>query len=167
MSGRLVFPVVATLCRVDPAATAAMPGYDPEFAELRLVDTDDDGVADVERAELPPIELLCQVEPKAQEQLTMTPAGDVPRSELTLVLHTRHLAARGVYDTSTGTLHLRPGDRLAALRSTAGITIWVPGERRGLYLIEAKLAGWGLGRTPRANLVLATFVDRPAARRGG
>lgn len=166
MSGRLIYPVVATLCRVDPAATAAMPGYDPEFAELRLVDTDDDGVADVERAELPSIELLCQVEPKAQEHLAMTPAGDVPRSEVTLVFHTRQLASRGVYDVNKGTLDLRPGDRLAALRSLAGVALWVPREGRGMYLTEAKLAGWGLGRTPRANLVLATFVDRSAARRG-
>ncbi|MBE7449172.1 MAG: hypothetical protein HS111_09820 [Kofleriaceae bacterium] len=167
MSGRLIFPVRATLCRVDPGATAVAPGFDPDFAEPRLVDTDGDGVADVERVELPPIDLLCQVEPKAQEHLAMTAAGDVPRSELTLVFHTRELAARGVYDRSTGTLDLRPGDRLAALRSLAGIALWVPREGRGLYLTEAKLAGWGLGRTPQANLVLATFVDRPAARRVG
>lgn len=166
MITRLIFPVTATLYRVDPAATAVVPGYDPDFAELRLVDTNGDGVADVERAELPPIDLLCQVEPKAQERLTMTPAGDAPRSELTLVFHTRQLAARGVYDTSTGTLDLRPADRLAALRSLTGVPLWVPREGRGLYLTEARLAGWGLGRTPRANLVVATFVDRPAVRRG-
>ncbi len=154
------------MCRVDPAGTAAAPGFDPDFAEPRLVDTDGDGVADVDRAELPPIDLLCQVEPEAQERLAMTAAGDVPRSEVTLVFHTRQLAARGVYDRSTGTLDLRPGDRLAALRSLVGTALWIPREGRGMYLTEAKLAGWGLGRTAQANLVLATFEDRPVARRG-
>jgi hypothetical protein len=165
MSGRLIFPITATLCRIDPTATALVPGFDTDFAEPRLVDTDGDGVADVERAELPPIDLLCQVEPKAQERLAMTAAGDVPRTEVTLVFHTRQLAARGLYDRSTGTLDLRPGDRLAALRSLTGVALWVPREGRGMYLTEAKLAGWGLGRTPQANLVLATFEDRAAARR--
>ncbi len=165
MSGRLIFPVRATLYRVDPAATAAAPGYDPDFAEPRLVDTDDDGIGDVDRAELPPVTLLCQVEPEAQERLSMTAAGDVPKSELTLVFHTRQLVARGLYDRVSGRLDLRPGDRLAALHSLAGTALWVPREGRSLYLTEAKLAGWGLGRTPKANLVLATFEDRPAARR--
>jgi hypothetical protein len=82
------------------------------------------------------------------------------------VFHTRQLAARGVYDRTTGTLDLRPGDRLAALRSLVGTALWIPREGRGMYLTEAKLAGWGLGRTAQANLVLATFEDRPVARRG-
>ena len=163
---RLIFPVIATLRRVDPAGTAVTPGYDADFAEPRLVDTDGDGVADLDRAELAPIDLLCQVEPAAQERVAMTAAGDVPRSEVTLVFHTRQLAARGVYHQGTGTLDLRPGDRLATLRSLAGIALWVPREGRGMYLTEAKLAGWGLGRTAQANLVLATFEDRPAGRRG-
>jgi hypothetical protein len=165
MTGRLIFPVRATVHRVDPASTAVAPGYDPDFAELRLVDGDRDGMADVERAELPPLELLCQVEPQSQERLSMTAAGDVPRTAVVLVFHTRELSLRGVYDRRAGELVLRPGDRLSALRSLVGTPIWVPREGCGLYLTEARLAGWGLGSTPEANLVLATFEDRPAARR--
>lgn len=162
---RLIFPVVATIARLDPTATAARPGYDLDFAEPRLVDGDGDGIADVARAELPPVELVCQVEPAAQERLAMTPAGDVPDSRMTLVFHTRELARRGLYDRGTARLDLRPGDRLVAIHTLARLPVWVPGVGRGLFLVEARLAGWGLGRVPRANLVLATFEDRPAARR--
>ena len=162
----LIFPLMATLHRVDPTATMAAPGYDPDFAELRLVDGDGDGVADGQRAELPPVEVPCQVEPDEQERLGMTSAGDVPQSRVVLVFHTRDLIAHGFYSRVTGVLGLRPGDRLAAIRTLTGEPVWVPGQGRGLYLTDAKLAGWGLGRVPRANLVLATFEDRPAVRRG-
>ena len=67
---RLIFPVRGTIARVDPTATAVSPGYDPDFAELRLVDGDGDGVADAARAELPPVELLCQVEPASERKST-------------------------------------------------------------------------------------------------
>lgn len=163
---RLIFPVRGTIARVDPTATAVSPGYDPDFAELRLVDGDGDGVADAARAELPPVELLCQVEPATQERLTMTAAGDAPDSRLVLVFHTRHLERRGLYSRTTGALGLRAGDRLVDLRSLAGSTLWTPRAGCELYLTEARLAGWGLGRVPHANLVLATFDERPAVRRG-
>lgn len=162
---RLIFPVRATLALVDAVATAAAPGYDPDFAELRLVDRDGDGVADGARAELPPLELLAQVEPQTQERLAMTPAGDVPDTRLSLVFHTRHLHRQGLYSRVTGSLGLRAGDRLVALRSLTGATLWTPRAGCELYLVEARLTGWGLGRVPRANLVVAAFEPRPATRR--
>ena len=166
MFGKLLFPCLAELCRLDPTVMAVTPGYDPDFAEPRVVDGDGDGVGDAARAELPPVVVPCQVEPGEQERLAMTPAGDVPRSRMVLVFHTRDLAARGLYDRSVGRLDLRAGDRLARITTLVGTPVYTPREGHGLFLTEAKLAGWGLGRVPTANLVLATFEDRPAQRRG-
>lgn len=167
MFARLIFPVVARLHRVDPAATAVRPGVDPDFIELRPLDTDGDLIADVGRAEHPVQDVLCQVEPEAQEALELTPGGDAPRSRLVLVFSTRHLQRQGLYDRATGRLDLRAGDRVSELASLVGTPLWRPRAGAGLYLTEARLASWGLGRMPAPRLVIATFEDRPAARRGG
>lgn len=167
MLGRLIFPVVARLHRVDPIATAASPGVDEDFAELRPLDTDGDQVADVGRGEHPAQALLCQVEPGEQEAVALTPGGDVPRTRLVLVFSTVHLQRHGLYDRATGRLDLRAGDRLSELVSLVGTPLWRPRVGAGLYLTEARLTSWGLGRIAVPRLVQATFEDRPQARRVG
>jgi hypothetical protein len=152
--GRLLFPFLADVRRRDPAATT----FDPDFRESVVVGVLE-GPGVPLRAEAPPLLLPCQVEPAMDDELRMEPAGNTPRSLLRLVFHFADLEARGLVDTASGEARLRPGDRVAALLTLSGGLV-----RRfdpGLFALEARGIGWGLGG--RRNLLLVTFTDRPAA----
>jgi hypothetical protein len=73
MRGRLIFPFIAELHRLDTQAMA--PDYDEDFKEPVLVDTDDDGVGEPFRREHPPVRVPCQVEPEAFQALRMATSG--------------------------------------------------------------------------------------------
>jgi hypothetical protein len=170
MSARLIFAVEAELCRVDAAAMAAdpdgagplIPGLDPDFHEPVVRDV----AQDRGRRELPPVRVRCQVEPDRDEELYMTPAGNVPVSRLTLVLHARDLHRRGLLDLTTGRPHIDVGDRLSGLFDLAGVALHLVRTPPGLYLVEVRPIAFGLRRArPTRNLFLARFEDRPQTRR--
>ena len=105
MRGRLIFPFLAELRRLDTAAMASTDpdgagpltgGFDPDFKEPVLVDRDGDGIAERERTELPAIRVPCQVEPKVFEDLRMLASGDSPRSDISLVFHFKDLERLGL-----------------------------------------------------------------------
>jgi hypothetical protein len=170
VAGRLIFPVLAELYRLDPTGMAADPdgpgsqvsGLDPDFHEPVVHDV----VLDRGRRELPPVRVECQVEPQRDEQLYMTPAGNVPVSRISLVLHAHDLDRRGLLDRGTGRAHLTVGDRLSGLFDLTGAVLHVVRTPPGLYLTEVRPIGFGLRHSrPTRNLFLATFEDRPQASR--
>ena len=173
MAGSLIFPVAAELHRLDPAAMSADPdgpgplasGLDPDFHEPVVRDV----ATDRGRRELPPVRVLCQVEPERQELLLMTPAGNAPLSRLGLVMHARDLDRRDLLDRATGEARLGPGDRLGGLYDLTGAPLHVIRTPPGLYVTEVRPIGFGLNRRkPTRNLFLVTFEDRPqATRRAG
>ena len=163
MRGRLIFPFIADVARLDAAATDA--AIDPDFKEPRLVDGNDDGVPDAKRSELPIISIPCQVEPKRSDELTMMPAGDSPKSEVTLVFHFRDLERLGLVDQATGTAKIVPSDRLDAIRDSGGALVQKVLTPPGLYVTEALPRGFGLGRRPKRNLLVTRFESRPVATR--
>ena len=72
MRGRLIFPFLAELHRLDTTGTATTDpdgagpltsGYDPDFKEPVGVDSNDDGIGESVRIEHPPVRLPCQVAP--------------------------------------------------------------------------------------------------------
>jgi hypothetical protein len=171
--GRLIFEFVAELCRLDTASMAADPdgtgphesGYDADFREPVLRDSDDDGIAEPFRRELPSVRIPCQVEPSSHEALRMTPSGNAPRSALGLVFHFRDLERLALVDAATGDALIRPGDRLNALYDTRGRLVQAIRTPPGLYVEEARPIGFGLDLDgPSRNLLLVSFRDRPAAR---
>jgi hypothetical protein len=174
MRGRLIFPFLAELHRLDSQAMATedpdgagplASGYDPDFKEPVLVDADDDGVAEPYRRERPPVRVPCQVEPEALEALRMTAIGNTPRSNIDLVFHFRDLERLDLVDATTGDALIRPSDRLGALYDVAGNLVQAVRTPPGLYVTEARPSGFGLHRQrPRRNLLIVTFQDRPAAR---
>ena len=166
MRGRLIFPFLAEVFRLDTRAMATMaPGYDPDFKEPALVDTDGDGVANPYRREHPPVRVPCQVEPETLDALRMTPSGNTPRSSVDLVFHFRDLERMGLVDAATGEALIRTSDRLGALYDAAGQLVWAVRTPPGLYVTEARHAGFGLfRRRPRRNLLVVSFTDRPAGR---
>jgi hypothetical protein len=147
--GRIIFPFVAELARLDPTATP----YDAEFEEPQPPGA---------RGELPLVRVRCQVESAEYEAVRLAAAGNVPRSRLTLVFHFRDLERQGLVDPSTSDALLLPGDRLAGLYDVLGHLVQAVRTPPGLYLVEARPVGFGLlRRRPRRNLLLSTFHDRP------
>jgi hypothetical protein len=163
MRGRLIFPFLADVVRVDAAAMQA--AIDPDFKEPLLVDSDDDGVPDGVRAELPTVSIPCQVEAKTFDELTMMAAGNSPKSEVTLVFHFRDLERLGLVDDATGTPSIAPSDRLDAIRQRDGLLVQKVPTPPGLYVTEALPRGFGLGRVPKRNLLVTRFESRPVATR--
>jgi hypothetical protein len=174
MRGRLIFPFLAELYRLDSQAMAmtdpdgAGPltgGYDLDFKEPVLLDADDDGVAEPIRREYPPVRVPCQVEPEALEALRMLPSGNTPRSNIDLVFHFKDLERLGLVDAATGDALIRPSDRLGALYDVMGDLVQAVRTPPGLYVTQARPSGFGLHRQrPRRNLLIVTFQDRPAGR---
>ncbi len=166
MRGRLIFPFLAELRRLDTDAMATLaPGYDEDFKEPALLDTDGDGVGESYRREHPPVRVPCQVEPQTIEALRMTPAGNTPQSSLDLVFHFRDLERLGLVDSLTGEAFIRTSDRLSGLFDTEGNLVWAVRTPPGLYVTEARPAGFGLFRLrPRRNLLIVSFNDRPSGR---
>ena len=163
MRGRLIFPFFADIARVDAGAVQA--AIDTDFKEPRLVDSDDDGVPDGERPELPTVSIPCQVEAKSLDELSMMAAGNSPKSDITLVFHFRDLEQMGLVDSATGTPSITPGDRLDAIRQRDGRLVQSVATPPGLYVTEALPRGFGLGRVPKRNLLVTRFESRPVATR--
>jgi len=165
MRGRLIFPFLAELHRLDTAGTAqADPGYDPDFKELAAVDRNDDGVGEALRGEHPPVRVPCQVESKTFEELRMFAAGNSPRSRVELTFHFGDLERLGLVHTATGEALIRPGDRLGALFDRAERLVQTVRTPPGLYVTEARPTGFGLHRSrPSRNLLLVAFEDRQLA----
>lgn len=165
MRGRLIFPFLAELCRLDAEAMATqVPGYDEDFKEPALLDADGDGAGELYRREHPPVRLPCQVEPQTVEALRMTSAGNTPQSSVDLVFHFSDLERLGLLDPRTAEVLVRPGDRLNGLFDTEGHLVWAVRTPPGLYVTESRPAGFGLfRRRPRRNLLLVSFGDRRRA----
>ena len=177
MRGRLIFPFLAELFRLDTHAMATADpdgpgplasGYDPDFKEPVLVDADDDGIGERVRAEHPPVRVPCQVDTKVFEELRMFASGNAPRSRIDLVFHFKDLERLGLVHADTGEALIRPGDRLGAIYDRAGALVQSVRTPPGLYVTEARPIGFGLHMArPRRNLLLVAFEDRqPAAGRG-
>ncbi|MFH0902223.1 MAG: hypothetical protein V2A73_16445 [Pseudomonadota bacterium] len=171
--GRLIFPFLAELARLDTSATAEvdpdgmgplMSGYDADFKESVLVDADGDGLAERVRREHPAVFLPCQVEPDAFDALRLLATGNSPRTRIELLFHFSDLEREGLVDKEAGDALIRPGDRLVALHDRAGALVQAIRTPPGLYATEARPIGFGLGLgNPQRNLLLVIFGDRPVA----
>ncbi len=173
MRGRLIFPFLAKLYRLDTLATATedpdgagplQGGYDHDFKESVLVDLDDDGIGERIRQEHSPVRIPCQVEPEVFDELKMFASGNAPRSNIDLVFHFKDLERMGLVDLTSGDALIRPGDRLSAIYDKAGELVQQIRTPPGLYVTEARPIGFGLNRArPLRNLLLVAFNDRQQA----
>lgn len=175
MRGRLIFPFLAEIHRLDTLATATEDpdgsgphagGYDPDFKESVLIDEDGDGIGERVRKEHPPVRVPCQVEPEAFDMLRTFASGNAPRSDIDLIFHFSHLEYLHLVDPATGDALIRPGDRLSAIYQLTGELVQAVRTPPGLYVTEARPIGFGLGRSrPQRNLLLVSFNDREQAAR--
>lgn len=165
MRGRLIFPFLAEIARLDTAATASHDpagpqesGYDPDFKETVLEDTDSDGLGTDVRKEMEPVRIPAQVEVQAFEALQESFSGNMPDADITLVFHFDDLERLGLVDPSTGEPLIRPNDRLVAIFDKQGSLVQEVRTPPGLYATEVKPTGFGLGHA--RNLLLVSFNDR-------
>jgi hypothetical protein len=165
MRGRLIFPFLAEIFRLDTLATASSDpsGFDPDFKEARVLDRTGDGIGERIRNELPPIKVPCQVEPKTFEELAMFASGNSPRANINLVFHFKDLERMGMVDAN-GEAMIRPGDRLGAIYTKADVLVQT--IRNPMYAIDARPMGFGLHMAnPSRNLLFVTFDSRQQASR--
>ena len=170
MRGRLIFRFLAEIHRLDTVATATEDpdgpgpfegGYDEDFKESVLVDSDGDGVGEPVRKEHPPVRIPCQVEPHVFEELRRFASGNAPRTDLGLVFHFRDLERMNLVEPTTGEALIRVGDRLGAIYDLAENFIQEIRTPPGLYVTESRPIGFGLCMSrPRRNLLLVAFGDR-------
>ncbi len=165
MRGRLVFPILAELHRLDRRGIAAStPSYDVDFKEPALLDVGE-AIGVRARREHPPIRVPCQIESEAFEALgEMSGAGATLHSQLRLVFHFQHLERVGLVDATTGAALICVGDRVDGFFDTTGALIQRVRTPPGLYVTEARPIGFGLFMPrPRRNLLLVTLDERDTA----
>lgn len=171
--GRLIWPFIARIARIDPASIAADPdasgplvsGYDEDFREPVRLPAATKVTGPSARAELAAIDLPVQVEDEAWEELRMMRTGDAATTRLTLVFHFKDLERLGYVDANTGdALVPRKGDRLVSIHHKRdGTLVQAVPTPPGLYCMEAQPRSHGLSSL-RRNLLVCTFESRDQTR---
>lgn len=153
--GRLLFPFIARLARLDTSAST----YDQDFRTVtHSYPTGQAGARVSTRAELPVVELSCQVEDSRWEVQRQTATGNAPDSEIILVFHFSELESKGLVDVASGDAMIRTGDRLVDLRSSKTGALVQASAKPNLFVTEARPGGFGLGLS--RNLLIVSFAER-------
>lgn len=162
MRGRLIVPFLAEIYRLDLAATAADPdgagplvsGFDEDFREPVVLPG---GVS--ARREFAAIQVPCQIEEEAEDQLNQRAAGNDPSVRTVLVFHFQDLENMSLIDAN-GTALIKVNDRLTALFTSSGSLIErLDVDGQGLYCVRSEPASFGLVGGQR-NLLLTTWARR-------
>jgi hypothetical protein len=162
--GRLIFPVVAEVFRLDLASTAADPdgagplttGIDPIYREpIKLPSVD--RVGSSARKEFAAVKLPVQIEPTSLSRLSMIGTGDASVGRIVGVFLMADLEGLSLVNASTGEALLRRGDRLGAVYKMDGTLIQKITNPPGLFISEVvPLFGLGGDR----NLLQVAFESR-------
>jgi hypothetical protein len=168
MRGRLIFPFVCELGRLDTVLTEAVDdgaGYDRVFREPVRVD-DGTQLGCLARQETL-VRFRAQIEPAMFDKMAMRPAGDVRATRFTIIAHYSELEVAGLVDPITGNAQLHVNDRFVAIyeANLAGKCVQrFPDMDGGLYLREVTPLGFGLGN--KRNLLKLLFENRETAASG-
>lgn len=148
---------LAVIHRLSPSATMSVQpfsgqteGYDKDFREPIVYDDDTNVGSSTERQstrmELPPIRVPCQVEPVRFERLRQRFPGDMPDSNLLLVLHRMDLLKLKLLNTETNEPLINVNDRVEHIEAFARPgTITQKFKAPGLYVFEVQPASFGFG----------------------
>mgnify|MGYP001817289396 CR=1 FL=1 len=163
--GRLIFPFLAVIARLDVIKSSSDPdgageldeGYDHVLREPHTY-TNTSGVRQDTRQDKC-ILVPCQIEDRVLEGQRQIQAGNNPQSIMTLVFHFRDLERLGLVDRTTGMANIRPNDRLDRLLHCRTKKL-VQSFRNppGLFAVSCTPAGFGIGNA--RNLLLCVFEER-------
>ncbi len=159
--GRLIFPKLAEIARLDTAAVEAAGDYDHVFGEIRASNENRPGASrSVPRAEVL-ARAQAQVETDSFQRIMMGGLGQVPNSRMVLVFLASELEELGFVDATTRKPIFKPTDRLAAVYELDGTTLILRVEEDpGLFATHVQPTGFGFG-AGGYNLVEVTFEARP------
>lgn len=170
--GRLIFPMLARIGRVDLASMGADPdatgplttGFDDDFREpIRVADGTQAGAA--RRLEYALVDIPAQVEDQQWQSLSMEATGNDPSTSITLVFHFADLERLGFIDPTTKSATCPiVGDRLDAIVDPRTGAVEQKAPEPGIYCVHAEPRSYGLGAL-RRNLLVATFSERGKSRR--
>ncbi len=160
MRGRLIWPFLLRVHRLNAYGTETAGGYDDAFSEPKV-----DGGAPM-RVEHPPILVPCQPENNVYDQLAMTGTGNDPITRKVFTFHFQDLERLELVDPVSGNALIRVGDRATKVYTAAGEFIQDLRGEDGLFCTEAQPASFGLSGG-RRNLLVAVFEQRDKSYRGG
>lgn len=138
MRGRLIFPVQCEIAPLDTEAIELDDDYDDVFRTVKKVDTDNDGIGEVQRKEGTHYLIPAQIEDTAFEEANPATLGNLPEYNMVLVIHFKDLERLGKIDAD-GRPGIRIGDRLVSIKDKLGInTIRTIPTPPGLYVVEVR-----------------------------
>lgn len=162
MRGRLIQRFRAVVRRLDTAATAASPGYDPVFRETVKVDTDGDGLGEPGQAYHAEETITVQMDPTTTDSLRAHALGQDPERDVLMLAHFRELEDLGLVGAD-GMALLWEGTRLVRVEDLTGQPVYDPRDtlEGGLELTAATPVGWGINMArPTRNLLELRFQRR-------
>lgn len=180
MRGRLIFPFVVELARLDTSATKADPdgtltdtaaspitsGYDDIFREPVAIkrDTDNDGAPNdedrtgiVHRVETC-IQVPAQIHPESFDQLQQLMTGANHSAVFELWFHYRDLERLNLVNPDNGKPLINNNDRLHRIYDCDGNLIEEIGDPPGLYATQVQSRGFSFGRS--RNILVVLFNER-------
>jgi hypothetical protein len=156
--GRLIWPFVARIGRIDPGSIAAVDGFDDAFRETRQLEDGTQTGRDA-RVDMESVDLSCQVEDRAWEALRMSRAGGASNTEITLVFHFEEIERLGFLDPVSGMSTIpRVGDKLLSIHRGIDKEL-VQSSPVELFCVEAQPRSYGL-RGGKRNLLVCLFRER-------
>lgn len=167
--GRLIFPFLVNVARLDTDATFADPdaggplesGYDDDFREVVIVPPATGSQRGASARVEDVVQCKAQIEDDQFEELEMLATGRSPEGSVTIVFHFADLERRGLVDAGTGEALIRVNDRLAAIFTRRGVLVQTIRNPPGLFCVEAKPRSFGLGlNVSHRNLLVCTFEPR-------
>lgn len=163
MRGRLIFPFVIVIARVDPVAIEAagpggFDGFDDDFNEPALE------ASGPIRRELAEIKLEAQIEPGTFVELRRLLQGFAPKAEMTMTVHFSELEDLALVGAD-GLPLLRAGDRIDRIEDMDAVTVLSFPSPPGLYIDTMTPDSFGLLGSRRANLAIFALTDRPQGAR--
>lgn len=157
MRGRLINPFIAVLGQLDTASTTYVPlRREPTISYDPVTGARTSGRAETEAR------CVCQVETGTFELQQMSPTGNVPLSNMTLVFHYEDLAGAGLIGPNNRP-KINVGDRLKQILNVDDESVASDFARSPLYITEATPSGFGFGG--RVNLLVCRISDRPQGQR--
>jgi hypothetical protein len=155
--GGLVFPQRVVLRQLLTNDTRVASGFDDDFREVKLVDSNADGIGEEQRKESPELILMAQVATRHFEFADQAPSGRVPETtDLELTFHFKDLADKGLV-AADGLAKLVAGDRLVRIEDGSGSVVHAFPNPPGMFLVAARPSGFMVSTR---NLLVCTFSDR-------
>jgi hypothetical protein len=161
MANCLIFPKLATIGRLDTAATnLSAPGVNSALRTMRTTNAND-GSPRVQAQKYVSITLEAQVETGRYGDARNTPLGNSAGSNMRLVFDRIDCENAGLLDATTGDSLLKTGDRLEQITELDGAAVWKPrhGHTAYLRIVQAELTD--LGFRTGASTVVLHVEERP------